>query len=179
MKINIIRQNALKYRRAQKIRLINTLITVGSLALFGLSVLMVSGQYVYYAIRSNTLTTEVSQLKNLFSDRVDDVAAYVAVKQVVSEVAKIQAQRFRYKEFLDAVFDLLPTTATLSEVSFGVRGVVLVGIRLPNLSDYDRLISNINAASATEGFLFGNVAEKNLIRERTGSYLVTMELTIK
>jgi hypothetical protein len=179
MKINIIRQNALKYRRAQRIRLINSLVTFGSLALFGLAVLWVSGQYVYYAFRSNSLTTEVNQLKSLYSGRADVVASYLAVKQIISRVTEIQTKRFKYREFLDEVFKLIPPNATLSEVSFGVKGVILVSIRLPSLNDYDTLMANLNTASAEPDFLFGSVAEKGLSREKAGGYLVTMELTIK
>lgn len=179
MKINLIRQDTLKYRKAQKVRLINSLIILFSLAVFGPSVLWVSGQYVYYAVRQNSLNLDVTRLKSVYAGRVETVADYLAVKQIVAGAEEVQSRRFKYKEFLSSIYSLLPSDATLAEVSFGVRGVVLVGVRFSKLNSYDILVANVEAASMKRDFLFGAVSQKSMTREKTGGYLVTLELTIK
>ena len=105
MKINIIRQDALKYRRVTLIRRINLLVTFGSIGLF--------------------------------------------------------------------------TAAILSSVDFGAPGVIVAGVRLSNLNDYDLLVSNVKNVKSLPDFLFSAIAEKTLTRGLTGSYQVTLELKIK
>lgn len=179
MKINIVRQNALKFKRAQVIRRLNAVVSIGSLSFFALSILLVSGQYVYLSLRFNSLSAGVSTLRAAYDSRLEDVVSYLAVKQIVTAVSDIKGKRFGYKDFLNAVIRLLPVNAKLAEVSFGEAEVVMVGVRLDSLNDYDALLSNINSASTAPGFLFSAIAQKNLSRDKSGSYLASLELKIK
>lgn len=154
------------------------MVTVGSLLLFGLAVILVSGQYVYYGFRSNTLRENVANLKQMYSSRAPEVAEYLGVKQIVTSVTDIQARRFRYKEILDQIFQVLPAETKLASVSFGARGIVLVSVRLNTLLEYDQLLANIEAEAAQPDFLFPEVAERRMTRERSGDYLVNLEMAI-
>ncbi len=179
MKINIVRQDSLKFKRAQRIKRINTVVTFGSLSLFVLAVLLMSGQFVYLSFRSNSLTQSIKALQGDYSSRSREVVEYLAVKQIVGTVDQIQSKKFKYREFLDAVYKLLPGSAKLSAVDFGQAGVISVLIRLTSLFDYDVLISNVNKGIGDKNFLFAAVAQRTLSRDQEGSYLVELELKIK
>ena len=179
MKINIVRQDTLKFRQAQRIRQINAIVTFGSLTFFVLSVIFMSGQFVYLGFRSSSLTESLKTLQGLYSSRSRDVAEYLAVKQIIETADFIQSKRFKYKIFLDGVYKLLPSRAKLSAVDFGQTGIISVSVRLPSLADYDLLISNIDGSKSDQNFLFSAIAQKALQREKTGSYLIILELKIK
>lgn len=179
MKINIVRQDTLKLRRARRIKLINRIISIGSIGLFGLSILWVSGQFVYLGLRSSQLTKTVGTLNALYTARSKDEVEYLAVKQIVGTVDQIQSKRFRYREFLDGVYNLIPSSAKLSGVDFDRSGIVNVSVRLSNLNDYDALLTNINNQKAAATFLFSAIAQPTLQRDKTGQYLVKLELKIK
>ena len=179
MKINIIRQDTLKYRRVRLIRRVNALVTFGSIGLFTLAIVYMTSYFVYLGFRQNSLTQTARELQQTYNGRVKEVAAYTAVKEIAFSVNDLTKKRFRYKEFLNGIYALLPSTAILSSVDFGAPGVVVAGVRLSNLNDYDVLLSNVKNAATSTKFLFSAIAEKQLIRELTGSYLVTLELKIK
>ncbi|MEK7064800.1 MAG: hypothetical protein AAB973_04305 [Patescibacteria group bacterium] len=179
MKINIIRRDVLKYRRVQVIRRVNALVTFGSIGLFSLAIVYMTSYFVYLGFRQNSLTQTAKELQQGYNGRVREVAAYTAVKEIASAVNVLEAKRFRYKEFLNGIYALLPPAAILTAVDFGAPGVVVAGVRLANLNDYDFLINNVKNASGSANFLFSAIASKQLIRELTGSYLVRLELKIK
>lgn len=179
MKINIIRQDALKYNRVRLIRRINALITFGSIGLFAAAILYMGSYFVYLGFRQNSLTQIASQLTATYNGRAKEVTDYLAVKEIVAAVDNLQTKRFKYKEFLNAIYSLLPKTAVLASVDFGAPGVVVAGARLSNLSDYDVLVGNVKDAGQKSGFLFSAISEKQLGRGADGTYLVTLELKIK
>ncbi len=179
MKINIIRQDELKYRRVHLIRRANAIITFGSIGLFGAAILYMTSYFVYLNFRQNELMDTSKQLQKTYLSRVNEVADYLAVKGIVAEVADIESKRFKYKEFLNGIYALLPTTAVLSTVDFGAPGVVIAGVRLLGLNDYEVLLNNIRKANVGPGFLFNSIAQKQFYRGQSGSYLVTLELRIK
>jgi len=179
MKINVIRQDSLKFRRAARIRSINAVVTIGSISLFALSVVLTSGQFVYLGLRNRQLSDQIKTLGNLYNARSKDQVEYVAVKKIIDMVDQIQNGRFRYREFLNGIYKLLPSNSKLASVDFGKPGVVVVSVRLQTLIDYDGLLANINNGQADETFLFSEVAQPSLVRDKTGQYLVTLELKIK
>lgn len=179
MKINIVRQNRLKYQRAKLVRRINRGVTFGSLGLFLLSILWMSGQFIYLNIRQSALSKEVKQLQLAYASRAKDVVEYLAVKQVITSVNDIQSKRFRYKDFLNDIYALLPANAKLAGVDFGAKGVIVVNVRLTSLTDYDTMMANISSAGNNKNFLFSAAAEKQLTRDKNGEYVVSLELKIK
>ena len=179
MKINIVRQDTLKFRKALLIRRINAIATFGSLSLFGLVIILMSGQFVYLKFRSNSLTQSIKTLQNLYGARSSEVVQYLAVKQIIGTVDEIQSKRFKYREFLDAIYKLLPSTAKLSAIDFGKAGVITVSARLASLTDYDVLLANVNRGATDQNFLFSVAAQSALSRDQAGSYLVELELKIK
>ena len=179
MKININRQDALKYRRVTLIRRINLLVTFGSIGLFTAAIVYMTSYFVYLGLRQNSLTQTAKDLQQTYNGRVREVAAYTAVKGIAFAVNDLTAKRFGYKEFLNGIYALLPPAAILSAVDFGAPGVIVAGVRLSNLNDYDLLVSNIKNVKSLPDFLFSAIAEKTLTRGLTGSYQVTLELKIK
>ncbi len=179
MKINIIRRDALKYHRVRLIRRINALVTFGSIGLFSLAIVYMTSYFVYLGFRQNSLTQTAKELQQSYNGRVREVAAYTAVKEIATAVNNLTEKRFKYKEFLNGIYALLPPAAILSSVDFGAPGVVVAGVRLSNLDDYDFLVNNVKNASGSANFLFSAIANKQLTRELTGSYLVRLELKIK
>lgn len=179
MKINIIRRDALKYRRVGVIRRINALVTFGSIGLFSLAIVYTTSYFVYLGFRQNSLAQTAKGLQQSYNGRVREVAAYTAVKEIAAAVNNLTEKRFRYKEFLNGIYALLPPTAVLASVDFGAPGVVVTGVRLANLDDYDVLVDNVKNASSRPNFLFSAIANKQLTRELAGSYLVRLELKIK
>jgi len=179
MKINIVRQDTLKFRRVQRIKRINLIVTFGSIGLFALSVLWTSGQFVYLGYRGNQLTKTVKTLNDLYTARSKDEAEYLAVKQIIDTVDQIQGKRFKYRDFLNGIYQLLPSNAKLSGVDFGQSGVIIVNIRIINLTDYDTLLANINQGLTNNNFLFSAIAQSSLQRDKTGQYSVNLELKIK
>ncbi len=179
MKINVIRQDSLKIRKAQRIRQINRLVLVGSITLFGLSVLWTSGQFVYLGYRNNQLTNNLKSLTALYTSRNKDEMNYLAVKQIVDTVDQTQNSRFGYKDFLNGIYTLLPVNAKVSGVDFNKNGVITVLVRLVGLNDYDTLIKNVNNGINDKNFLFSAIAQTTLQRDKAGQYLVGLELKIK
>lgn len=161
------------------IRRINALVTFGSIGLFALAIVYMTSYFVYLGFRQNGLTQTAKGLQQSYNGRVREVAAYTAVKEIATAVNNITEKRFRYKEFLNGIYALLPPTAILSSVDFGAPGVVEAGVRLPNLDDYDVLVDNVKDANNLPNFLFSAIANKQLTREPTGSYLIRLELKIK
>ena len=178
MKINIIRRDALKYRRVALIRRINAMVTFGSIGLFALAILYMTSYFVYLGFRQNSLTQAADELQRTYNSRAKEVAEYTAVKEIVFSVNDLEAKRFKYKEFLNDIYSLLPPAAVLSAVDFGAPGVVVASVRLSSLNDYDILVNNIESANPTS-FLFSAISEKLFARDTTGSYLVTLELKNK
>ncbi|MBI2310821.1 hypothetical protein HYU90_03330 [Candidatus Collierbacteria bacterium] len=179
MKINIVRQDSLKFRKAARIRTINAVVTVGSISLFALSVLLTSGQFIYLGFRNRQLTGQIKTLGDLYNARSKDRVEYVAVKQIIDTVDRIQSSRFKYRDFLNAIYKLLPSRAKLSSVDFGKPGVVVVGVRLQTLDDYDAILVNINNGWLDNDFLFSAAAQPSLRMDKAGQHLVTLELMIK
>lgn len=179
MKINIVRQDSLKFRKAARIRNINAIVTFGSISLFVLSVLATSGQFIYLGIRNRQLTDQIKVLGNLYNARSKDRVEYMAVKKIIDMVDQIQGSRFKYREFLNVIYKLLPSNAKLSSVDFGKPGVVVVGVRLQTLDDYDALLANIDMGRSDNNFLFSAAAQPSLRLDKAGQYLVTLELKIK
>lgn len=179
MKINIVRQDSLKFRKAARIRKINAIVTIGSIGLFTLSVVITSGQFIYLGIRNRQLTGQIQTLSKLYDARSKDQTEYIAVKQIIDMVDKIQGSRFKYRDFLNVIYKLVPSSAKLSSVDFGKPGVVVVGVRLQTLNDYDALLVNINNSRLDNNFLFSAAAQPTLQMDKTGQYLVTLELKIK
>ncbi len=179
MKINIVRQDSLKFRKAARIRTINAVVTVGSISLFAISVLLTSGQFVYLGLRNRQLSDQIKIMENLYNSRSKDRVEYVAVKQIIDTVDRIQSSRFKYRDFLNAIYKLLPSRAKLSSVDFGKPGVVIVGIRLQTLDDYEVLLTNIDNGQLEGNFLFSAAAQPSLRMDKAGQYLVTLELMIK
>ena len=179
MKINIIRQDALKYRRVVLIRRINLVVTFGSIGLFSLAIVYMTSYFVHLGFRQSSLGQTVRDLQQTYNGRVREVAAYTAVKEVAFAVNDLTAKRFGYKEFLNGVYALLPPAAVLASVDFGAPGVIVAGVKLANLNDYDVLVGNIKNANNRPGFLFSAISEKQLTRGPTGLYQITLELKIK
>lgn len=186
MKINIISQDSLKFRKAARIRSINMAVTIGSIGLFVFSILLTSSQFIYLGIRNQQLTGQIKTWGDLYNARSKDRAEYIAVKQIISMVDQIQGSRFKYRDFLNGIYKLLPGNAKLVSVDFGKPadsagkpGVVIVGVRLQTLNDYDALLMNINSGQTDKTFLFSAIAQPTLQRDKTGQYLVTLELKIK
>ena len=179
MKINIIRQDAPKYRRVALIRRLNLVVTFGSIGLFTAAILYMTSYFVYLGFRQNSLTQTARDLQQTYNGRVREVAAYTAVKEIAFAVNDLTAKRFGYKEFLNGIYTLLPPAAVLASVDFGAPGVIVAGVRLSNLNDYDVLVGNIKNAKNLPNFLFSAIAEKQLTRGLAGSYQVTLELKIK
>ena len=80
---------------------------------------------------------------------------------------------------MNVIYRLLPSDAKLSSVDFGKPGVVVVGVRLQTLDDYDAILVNINNGQLDNDFLFSAAAQPNLRMDKAGQYLVTLELKIK
>lgn len=179
MKINIIRQDSLKFRKASRIRKINAIVMIGSIVFFAFSILLTSSQFIYLGIRNRQLTGQIKTLGDLYKARSKDRAEYIAVKQIISMVDQIQASRFKYRDFLNGIYELLPGNAKLASVDFARPGVIVVSVRLVTLTDYDALLMNINSGQADKTFLFSAIAQPTLQRDKTGQYLVTLELKIK
>ncbi len=179
MKINIVRQDSLKFRKAARIRNINTIVTIGSIGLFAFSVFITSGQFIYLGFRNRQLTGQIKTLGDLYNARSKDRVEYVAVKQIIDTVDRIQSSRFKYRDFLNAIYKLIPSRAKLSSVDFGKPGVVIVGIRLQTLDDYEVLLTNIDNGQLEGNFLFSAAAQPSLRMDKAGQYLVTLELMIK
>lgn len=179
MKINIVRQDTLKFHRAQRIRRINAVVTFGSIGLFVLSVLWTSGQFVYLGYRNNQAAKRVKTLSDLYAAKSKDEAEYLAVKQIIDTVDQIQGKRFKYRDFLNGIYQLLPGSAKLSAVDFGKNGVIIVGVRLATLADYDALLANVSGKLTDKNFLFSAIAQPSLQRDKVGQYLVNLELKIK
>lgn len=179
MKINIISQDSLKFRKAARIRSINMAVTIGSIGLFVFSILLTSSQFIYLGIRNQQLTGQIKTWGDLYNARSKDRAEYIAVKQIISMVDQIQGSRFKYRDFLNGIYKLLPGNAKLVSVDFGRPGVIVVSVRLVTLTDYDVLLMNINSGQTDKTFLFSAIAQPTLQRDKTGQYLVTLELKIK
>ena len=179
MKINIVRQDFLKFKRVQRVKQINAIVSVGSLSLFGLSVLWTTGQFLYLNYQTNNLNKKVETLSALYEARSKSVAQYVSVKQIITTASQIQSKRFKYKDFLNAIYKILPPKSKLTTVDFGQTGVVVFGVRMSSLVDYDSLLANIYSGGTDKNFLFSAVSQKSLQRDTSGIYLVTLELKIK
>lgn len=179
MKINIVRQDSLKFRKAARIRKINAIVMIGSIGFFVLSILYTSGQFIYLGLRNRQLTVQINTLMNLYNARGKDQVEYIAVKRIIDMVDQIQGNRFKYRDFLNVIYGLLPSGAKLSSVDFGKPGVVIVGVRLQTLNDYDVLLMNIDNGGSDNNFLFSAVAQPTLQMDKLGQYLVALELKIK
>lgn len=179
MKINIVRQDTLKFHRAVRIKRINRMIVFGSVGVFALTILYMVPQFVYLGFRQTSLTKSLADLQATYNRRSADVAEYYLVKKIVSATNDLQAKRFKYKEFLNGLATLLPPKAVLSAVDFGSKGVIVATVRLTSLDDYDVILKNINDGQINKDFLFSQVAVKSLSREQAGSYTVILELKVK
>lgn len=179
MKINIVRQDTLKYRKARTVRRINMAIIIGSSGIFVLTILYMVPQFIYLSFRQDSLAKSLATLQATYNSRSREVAEYYMVKKIVAATNDLQAKRFGYKDFLNALATLLPSGAVLSAVDFGAKGVIVATVRLTGLDDYEVLMRNIAQAVSDRGSLFDQVAQKSLSRAKAGPYTVILELTIK
>lgn len=179
MKINIVRQDTLKYRKARTVKRINLAIIIVSGGIFALTILYMAPQFIYLSFRQDSLTKSLAGLQATYNSRSNDVAAYYMVKKIVAATNDLQSKRFGYKDFLNALATLLPPGAVLSAVDFGAKGVIVATVRLTGLDDYEVLMRNITQAVLGRGSLFDQVAQKSLSRSKAGPYTVILELTIK
>ncbi len=125
------------------------------------------------------MTKQLGSLEAAYNSRASEVVAYVRVKQLVTNVISIQARRFRYKDYLLAIYKLLPTTAKLASVDFSEEGIISFGARVDNFSEYDYLVNKIDVDSKDKTFLFKNIALKTLTRNKSGSLIINLEARIK
>lgn len=179
MKINLLRQKSTKFKRAEMIRRVNLTVVWVSVSAFILMVLYISTYYVYLRLRLGELSRQLTALEQTYASRASEVVDYLRVKQVMANVNAIQAQRFRYKDFLLGIYRMLPESARLATVDFSEGGVISFSTRLTNLTDYETLLARVKSESGGSEFLFAQVAQKSLTREKTGQFIVSMEARIK
>lgn len=179
IKINLLKQRSRTFLKAERIKRINTFMVLGGVLIFVLTLLYMSTVFVYQKFRANELTKELGSLDRTYNSRASEVVTYVRVKQLVTNVISIQARRFRYKDYLLAIYKLLPSTAKLSSVDFSEEGVISFGARVDSFNDYDYLINKIGVDSKDKSFLFKNIALKALTKDKSGSIIINLEARIK
>lgn len=178
MKINLLKQISVKYHRAEIIRRINFIVLFGGSALFLLSIVLISGRYIYFQIRANALKQTTDQLEASYFSRSREVADYVRVKQILTAFKQISEKRFRYKDFLTEIYQLIPPDSSLVSIDFAVTNVVMVTVRFGTVSGYEQFLARLKSQGEISGFLFKVVAEDSLTRDPLGNYQVNLEIGI-
>ncbi len=178
MKINLLRRTSVKYRRAEVIRRINYIVLIVVAGLFLSSILIISSRYIYLQIRANSLKQSIADLQKTYFSRSDEVADYARVSGVVSRLTAIAASRFKYREFLHAVYDFLPAGVSLTSIDFTKEGILLESVRFDSLTSYDLFLARIRDQSGNPGFLFKAISQKTLVRDNLGRYQANLEIKI-
>lgn len=178
MKINLLKKKSLRLKRAETIRRFNRIALIVGSGLFIFSILLVSGRYVYFRVRANSLTESIRQLEADLAGRTLEILEYIRVKQILGVVNQVQGQRFKYKDTLSGLYGLLPTGANLVSVDFAGENVVTASIRFNTVVGYEDFLSRLDTERETSGFLFKEVAEQTLTKDSAGRYQLNVELKL-
>ena len=179
IKINLIKQRSTKYKKADLIRRINLIVTFGTIGLFVAAVLYISSLFLYMSFTVNSLKSDLKSLEITYLDRASEVVSYLRTKLIIENVNMIQSKRFRYKDFLMAIYRLFPEKARLTSVDFSQLGVISFSARVDGLSDYEVILKKIGSESKSKDFLFKEVALRSLVRDKSGTFLANLEASIK
>jgi len=179
IKINLIKQRSTKFKKAELIKRINQVVAFGSIGAFVLVMLYISSVYVYMNFASRRLTSELKGLEMTYINRAPEVVSYLRVKQIITNINQIEGKRFRYKDFLLAIYRLFPEKARLASVDFSQEGVIGFAARVDNLSDYEIILKKIESESKMNEFKFKEIALRSLVRDKTGEFVANLEATIK
>ncbi|MBI1872155.1 hypothetical protein HYS10_01920 [Candidatus Collierbacteria bacterium] len=178
MKINLLKKRSLKAKRAETVRKINKISLIVGSSLFILSILFVSGRYVYLRVRANTLTESINQLEADVAGRSLEILEYARVKQILGVVNQVQSQRFKYKDVLSGLYNFLPSGAGLISVDFAGESVVTASIRFNGVVGYEDFLGRLDAGSEASNFLFKEIAEKSLTKDSAGKYQLNVEFKL-
>lgn len=178
MKINLLHKISIRHRRAQMIQRINLIALVTTGVLFAGSVILVSTRFIYLQIRASGLNQSIKTLSANYSVRVNEIAQYVRIKENVSAFKTISSQRFRYKDFLQGIYRLLPAGGSVVSVDFALQGVITVIVRFDSITGYETFLTKLNQESQSPNYIFKAVAEKLLTRDPVGRYQANLEIKI-
>lgn len=179
IKVNLLKQRSSKFLRAERVKKINTYVVLASVGVFAATLLYMSSVFIYQKFRANELGKQLETLEGTYNSRAKETVTYLRVKQLVTHVISIQSRRFKYKDYLLAIYKLLPSSARLAAVDFSQEGVISFGARVDKFSDYDYFLNTLDTGSKEKGFLFKNVALKALTKDKTESVIINLEARIK
>lgn len=179
IKLNLIKKRSTKFKKAEFIRRMNLVVAFGSITLFILAVLYMSSVFIYMKFAAGQLTTQIKELEISYFNRAPEVVNYIRTKEIITNINQIQSKRFRYKDFLLAIYRLFPEKARLAAVDFSQDGVISFSTRVDSISDYEVVLKKIESESKTDGFLFKEIALRSLVRDKAGSFVANLEASIK
>ncbi len=136
LKIDLSRKRVERVKRVEKYRSIVRWVAIGSLSLFILQVVWLTGNFLWGRIQFDSLKKRADVLQGDLLKRSKEIADYFWAKESLKALDKFDKGRFRYREYLDYIGSLLPDGSVLTNVDFASKSVIVFGARFSKIEDY-------------------------------------------
>lgn len=179
VKVNLIG----KKRREAKGR--NWVIFAGLAVYIGF-VVYFFGSVVFVVYRLSVLNSQLATVENETRDVSGQMIAnndllnkYVLSKFILGKIESINKTKFHYKDYLDQIANLMPSTVTLKNVDFSVTGWVSVLVTAQDIGSLKALERSITDSTALNKSVFSSVFSENVSKTKSGGFDMKLQFEIR
>lgn len=161
-------------------------ITWTALGVYASFILYFFGSVLYVVIRITTLNSQlqrVDQDTQLISREIlsnnELISKFVLSKFILGKIDNLNANKFRYKDYLDQVANMMPPDISLINVDFSIPGwisVMATGDSVGSLKSFERIVRNQDVLRNT---VFASVFTENVTKSSAGIYSLKLQFEIK
>lgn len=161
-------------------------ITMSVLVAFIAFVLYFLGSAIYVVVRlyqieneTQMVNQESEEISRSISTNRDALSKYVLSKHILERISSLKKNRFRYKDYLDGIYKLMPSNAVLTNVDFATKGWVAVSVSLPGVPSLKEMEANLTNTTALASSEFSSVFSESVVEDKNGLYNAKLHFEIK
>lgn len=156
-------------------------------SLFGLFSAYFVGATLYVVISTIVLNNKIkaidsesTAISNAMLSNDEKLSRFALSKLILTEYEKITKAKFRYKDYLDQISLLLPSSASLVGIDFKNKGWISLVIKTDDVFSLQSLESMIlNTDTWTDSTFFKGAYIEGVSRDKSGSYNTSLQLELK
>ncbi len=134
-----------------------------------------------YAIENELqrVSQETEEISRSISTNKDVLAKYILSKYILERIGSLKDNRFRYKDYLDGISKLMPSSAVLTSVDFATKGWVAVSVSLPGIPSLKEMEGNLTNSTGLASSEFSSVFSESVVQDKSGLYNAKLNFELK
>jgi hypothetical protein len=158
-----------------------------SFSLFGAFGLYFIGVCLYVVISMTVLKSQIAKvdkesvsISTSMLQNNEKLSRYVLTKLILTQIQSVNKTRFHYKDYLDQITALMPSSSTLISVDFKIKGWISLSISSTNVFSQQSLEKVLLDANTWKGSkYFSGAYIEGVLREKNGGYTTQLQLELK